>query len=106
MDAPIVSVDRKAFKDAFKKAAARVATKAAGLYVDGMFESVDASVRYGNRMGARPEDLESVAKRLKEMSEAVEMMSDFFNNASNDVFSAWTIEPHVEGVAKLLRRTE
>lgn len=100
MDAPITKVDREAFKEAFMKAVAKVAD----LYVDHMFEDVKSKVEYGTRDGAYPVEVEGVKKMLAIMSEADEVLSDFFTDRANDMFCHESVEPFVKAMEDVLKQ--
>ena len=102
MDAPITKVDRKAFKEAFMKAVAQVAD----LYVDQMFEDVKVKVEYGTRDGAHLVEVQGIKKMLADMSDAGEVLSNFFNDHANDLFCDESVEPFVNTMDELLKQAE
>lgn len=103
MDAPIVRVDRTAFKAAFQKAVAKVVD----LYVDDMFGGVDVQVQYATRGSSTRAEITRVNNRLTGLSDADKMLTEFFNENANemfkDLFTDEPLEPYVNDIATLLQ---
>lgn len=100
MGAPITRVDRKAFKEAFIKAVAKVAD----VYVDSMFEDVDAEVKNGSREGAYHIVVKNAVRMLAYMSRPREVLGTFFNNDGAYDTCDESVEPLIDAMEELVKQ--